>query len=83
MWSFSLVNRCSIGIEDARLARAFLLLPQKLLRLNPGLFENGSQRAFRHIAGMIWNGGVAVRGRVEPDFMAARRLAVELKAQQF
>ena len=59
------------------------LLAQKLLRLNPRLLENGPERPFRHIAGMIGNGRVAVGVWVEPDFMATRRLAVELKPQLF
>lgn len=33
---------------------------QKRLRLNPGLPENGPERAFRHIAGMVGKGGVTL-----------------------
>jgi hypothetical protein len=29
---------------------------QEFIRLNPCLFENGSQRAFRHVTGVIWDG---------------------------
>jgi hypothetical protein len=36
----------------------FSFLHQEHLRLDACLFENGSKRAFRHIAGMSGNGGV-------------------------
>ena len=61
--------------------RGLSLLPQKLFRLDPCLFEDGPQRAFGHIAGVVGNGGVMVGRWVEPDLMGARRLAVELKSQ--
>lgn len=56
---------------------------QKIIRLDVGLFQNGTQGAFRHVAGMIGNGGVALCGWIEPDFMTARCLTVELETQLF
>jgi len=41
--------------------------------------EDGAERAFRHVAGMIGDGGVAVGGGVVPDLVTAGGLAVELK----
>ena len=61
--------------------RGLSLLPQKLLRLDARLFEDGPQRAFGHITGVVGDGGVSVCGGVEPDFMATRRLAIKLKPQ--
>lgn len=57
------------------------LLPQEGFRLDVGLLEDGAQRAFRHIAGMIGDGGVTVGLRIEPNLMGARRLTVELEAE--
>ena len=57
------------------------LLLQERVRLDAGLLEDGAQRAFGHVAGMVGNGGVAVRGRVLPDLMAAGSLAMELEPE--
>lgn len=57
------------------------LLSQKSFRLDTRLLEDGAERAFRHIAGMVGDGGVVVGCGVEPDFMASRCLAIERKTQ--
>ena len=56
------------------------LLSQELFGSDAGLSKDSLQRAFGHIAWMVRNCSVAARDRVKPDFMAARRLTVELKA---
>jgi hypothetical protein len=53
--------------------RSLSPLLQKLFRLNARLFDDSVERTFGHIARMVGNGGVAVGGGVEPDFMAASR----------
>ncbi|MFZ1292847.1 MAG: hypothetical protein WAR81_01455, partial [Pseudomonadales bacterium] len=58
-------------------------LLQKLLDLDSCLLEDGAQRAFRHIAGMVWDGGVAVGHRIVPDLVGAGGLAVEFEAGAF
>jgi hypothetical protein len=55
---------------------------QKIVRLNVGLAQNGPQRTFRHIAGMVGDGGVAGGILIVPDLMASGRLAVEGKAER-
>ncbi|MHB1144796.1 MAG: hypothetical protein ACYCZS_07850 [Thiobacillus sp.] len=57
------------------------LTSHKHFRLDSGLSEDGAERAFRDIAGMIGNGGIAAYFRIESDFMRACRLAVEFEAQ--
>jgi len=70
-------------LVDARRGgpRAALLL-QELLDGYACLLEDGSEGAFRHIAGMVWDGGVAVACRVEPDLVRPGSLAVELKPKR-
>jgi len=46
-----------------------LLLFQKVVRRDTGLFENGPKRAFRHVAGMVGYRGVSVGLLIVPDFM--------------
>jgi YD repeat-containing protein len=58
---------------------SFLL--QERLGVDTGLLEDGAQGALGHVAGMIGDGGVAIRRRVEPDLVAARGLAMKLKAK--
>jgi hypothetical protein len=53
---------------------------EKGVRIDLLLLENGPQRSFRHVAGMIWNRCVPVRRGAVPDFMTARGLAVKLKS---
>jgi hypothetical protein len=57
-------------------------LLQKLLDLDSCLLEDGAQRAFR-LAGMVWDGGVAVGHRVVPNLVGAGGLAVEFEAGAF
>lgn len=59
-----------------------LLLLQEHLRLDAGLLEDGAQRALGHVAGMVGDGGVAVRGRVMPDLMAPCGLAMKLEPER-
>ena len=47
------------------------------------LFQNGTEGAFGHVAGMIGNGRVAMRGRLEPNLVTACSLTVELKSEGF
>lgn len=47
------------------------------------LFQNGTEGTFGHVAGMIGNGRVPMRGRVEPNFVTAGSLMVELKSEGF
>ena len=49
---------------------------QKIIRLNPRLFEDLAESAFGHITIMIGDGGVLAAAIIEPDFVAARRLPV-------
>jgi hypothetical protein len=56
----------------------FLLL-EKHFRINARLPENGAQRTFRHIAQMIGERGIAMRLRVEPDFMRTRSLTGRIR----
>ena len=58
------------------------LLLQEHFRLNAGLLEDGAQRAFGHIAGMVGDGGVAISCRVVPDLMAAGGLAMKLHPER-
>jgi len=46
------------------------------------LLEDGAQRAFGHVTGMVWDRGVSVKVRVEPDLMRARSLAMEFQAER-
>ena len=56
---------------------------QKRLRRNARLLEDGAERSFRHVAGMVRNSGVTVGGRVVLELMRAGSLAVELEAEAF
>jgi hypothetical protein len=60
---------------DWRLSSLFLL--QKVVRRDTGLFENGPERAFGHVAGMIGYRGVSVGLLIVPDFMTTGGLAVK------
>ena len=42
-----------------------------LVWLDAGLFRDGAEGAFRQVAGMVRDGGVAVGGGVEPDLVTA------------
>lgn len=53
----------------ARSAATAAPLLQKLIGLDARLLEDGAQRAFRHIAGMVRDRGVAVGRRVVPDLV--------------
>lgn len=54
---------------------------EKRIRIDSRLFENGTERPFGHIAGMIWNRCVPVCRWVEPDFMTARGLTIKLESE--
>lgn len=54
---------------------------QEGLRFNPRLPENGSECAFRHIAGMVGKGGVTAGGGVVTDLMTAGGLTVEFEPE--
>ena len=56
---------------------------EKLGWCDSRLFQNGTEGAFGHVAGMIGNGRVSMRGRVEPNLVTAGSLTVELKSEGF
>lgn len=56
---------------------------QKIVGTDCCLLEDSSKCTLGHVAGMIRNSCVAIRLRVEPNLMASRCLAVELKAARF
>ena len=53
---------------------------QKIIRLNPRLFEDLAESAFGHITIVVGDGGVFTAAIIEPDFVAARRLPIECKS---
>src|ERR1039458_7734539 len=53
---------------------------QEIVRLDSRLSQNRAERPFRHVPWMIRHGCVAIRARMESDFMAAGGLAVELES---
>lgn len=55
---------------------------QKLISRNTRLFQYCAQRAFGHVAGMVRDRGVVVGRGVEPDFMGACSLTMEIEAQR-
>ena len=59
------------------------LCVQELIGCHICLPKDCSERSFRHVAGMVGNGGVFIAGWVKPDLMAAGSLAIELEAQLF
>lgn len=74
------VSRHCPKATRARLAATCSFPAQEFLGRDAGLLEDRPQGTLRHVAGVIGNRGVAVGRRVEPDFMRAARLAVELHA---
>ena len=68
-------------IASDRGAYGASLLLQKRFGFDAGLLEDGAQRALWHVAGVVGEGGVPVQRGVEPDFMRACGLAMELQAQ--
>ena len=67
-------------LGNLRCPRSLLL--QEHFRLDAGLLEDGAQRAFGHVAGMVGDGGVAVGRRVVPDLVAAGGLAMKLHPER-
>lgn len=59
------------------------LIFHKHLGVDASLFEDRTQRALGHVTGVIGDGGVSIQRRVEPDFLAACGLPVELESQLF
>src|SRR5882762_1795079 len=55
---------------------------QHILNRCNGILENGAQRAFGHVTGIVRNRGVSVQVRVEPDLMRTGRLAMEFHAER-
>jgi hypothetical protein len=53
---------------------------QKIIRLNPRLFEDLTERTFWHIPIVIGNGGIFTAVIVEPDFVAAAGLTIECES---
>jgi hypothetical protein len=56
---------------------------QEVVRLYTGLPQNGPQRAFGHVSGVVLNGSVTVGLGIVPDLMTSGRLAVESKTKRF
>lgn len=56
---------------------------QEFIRVDSRLFQDRSQRALGHVAWMIRDCCVPIRPGIEPDFVAAGGLAVELEAARF
>lgn len=48
---------------------------------NGRLFQDGSQRPFGYVAGVIGNGDEATSCWINPDFVGTRCLPMELKSQ--
>ena len=61
----------------ARQTLRILLLLQKIVWRDTGLFENGPKRALRHVSGMVWKCGVSVGSLIVPDFMTSGGLAIK------
>lgn len=74
-----LMRAAQTGINDARRVPMLLILPQKLLHLDPRLLQKGPERTFRHISGVIGNRGIAVGRSVVPNFVRTGGLSVKLK----
>jgi hypothetical protein len=53
---------------------------QKIIRLNPCLFEDLTESAFGHIPIVVGDGGIFTTIIVEPDFVAATSLTIERKS---
>lgn len=53
---------------------------QKIIRLNPRLFEDLTERAFWHIPIMVGDGGIFTASVIKPDFVAATGLTIECKS---
>ena len=53
---------------------------QKIIRLNPRLFEDLAESAFGHITIVIGDGGIFTATIIEPDFVTARCLPVECES---
>jgi hypothetical protein len=60
-----------------------LLLLQKVVRRDAGLFENGPKSAFRHVAGVVGYRGVSVGLLIVPDFMTTGGLTVKSETKRF
>ena len=54
---------------------------QELVWRDARLFDDGAERAFRHVAGVAGNGGIALRGGVVPDLVTASGLPVKFKSE--
>ena len=61
--------------------RLFFL--QEIIWQDTGLLKNRTKSAFRHVSGMIGNGGVSVSLWVIPDLVTTNGLAIEDKATCF
>jgi hypothetical protein len=75
---FTLGGDIAAGPIDA-IGRCRKSRPQEVVYLDPRLPEYRPERSLRHVAGMIWQRCIAIRPAIEPDFVAARGLAVELE----
>jgi hypothetical protein len=55
----------------------------KLFWSHSGLFKDGAESSFWHIARMIGNSRIPASGGIEPDLMAAGSLSIELESEGF
>jgi hypothetical protein len=53
---------------------------QKIIRLNPRLFEDLTERTFGHVPIVVGDGGIFTAIIIEPDFVAAAGLTIECKS---
>ncbi len=61
----------------------FCLLLEKIFRIDTGLFQNSTQRALWHVAGMVGDGCKSTTVRIMPDFMTPCCMTIKLKAECF
>ena len=60
--------------------KAGSIILQEVLGFDSSLAENGAKRALGHIAGMIGDCGVTMRGGIDPDLVRSGSLSGEREA---
>ncbi len=58
-----------------------MLLFHEIVRVNAGLPEYCPQRTFRHVAGVVGDGGKASARGILPDLVGTRRLTMEFESE--
>jgi len=54
---------------------------EEVLGFDRGLWEDGAERAFGHIAWIVGDGGVAMGGGIDPDLVRTGSLTAKFKSQ--